>query len=323
MKLTRMDKDHGEEILGLWNKELGSDFPMTGRLLTQTVFEDPNWLSEGSWVAKDSISGRVIGFVSSKHPGERLKQHGIGPDSGWIQSLLVASEARRAGVGEELLRHAESALRDAGSLRIALGNDLHHRLFPGIPAHLSETRSWFEKRGYACKEIVHDLFHAYGETPQVPLPDLTDASVRIATERDREALSALMTRCFPGAWDYQHREYWRRGGSGREYVLLERGGELIGFCRINDTGSLLLAQNIYWSPSFREPLGGIGPLGIDERYRGHQYGIKIVQAAIHYLLTRGSRRIVIDTTPFVDFYGKLGYTTWKTYAKYAKQWTSL
>ncbi|MDG0808650.1 GNAT family N-acetyltransferase [Cohnella rhizosphaerae] len=65
-------------------------------------------------------------------------------------------------------------------------------------------------------------------------------------------------------------------------------------------------------------MGGIGPLGIDEACRGHRYGISIVQAAIHFLTARGVRRIVIDTTPYVDFYGKLGYEVWKTYAKYDK-----
>ncbi|MGO4275205.1 hypothetical protein AB4Z22_36135 [Paenibacillus sp. TAF58] len=53
-------------------------------------------------------------------------------------------------------------------------------------------------------------------------------------------------------------------------------------------------------------------------YSFMKYGSSIVQAAIHYLRKQSVRHIVIDTTPFVDFYGKLGYRTWKSYAKYAK-----
>lgn len=39
-----------EEILFLWNKEIGDNFPMRKELLRQNTFEDVNVLLEGSWV---------------------------------------------------------------------------------------------------------------------------------------------------------------------------------------------------------------------------------------------------------------------------------
>ncbi len=318
MKFEWLEERHLGGILSLWNKALKDTFPMRLRLLRQNITENLQWLRQGSWVATDKRNGNIIGFVVSKISREETEGFGIRRDSGWIHALMVDSEWTRMGIGNALLRKAEDALQDAGAKRIGIGNDLHGRIFPGIPDTLEETKQWFEKRGYVFRERVYDLMNAYRHVPEVALPDVRDATLRMANSDDRNALSAFMRRFFPGTWDYQHNDYWERGGEGREYVLLEKQDVIIGFCRINDAESPLLAQNVYWSPLFDEELGGIGPLGIDENFRGHQYGISIVQAAIHYLLRRGVRRMVIDTTPFVDFYGKLGFDKWKSYAKYDK-----
>ncbi|MGG1553474.1 GNAT family N-acetyltransferase [Paenibacillus ferrarius] len=318
MNVERMNEAHMEAMMSLWNGELAATFPVRLRLLQQNIAEDRNWLREGSWVALEEGTSRVVGFVVAKIARDDAVRAGIPQGLGWIQAHLVDRAHRGRGVGRALLLRAEAALREAGAKRIQLGNDLHSRIFPGIPDEFGDVRAWYERQGYAYQETVHDLLHAYAAEEEVPLPAAAGAAFRVAEPADREALLAFMARCFPGAWAYQHRDYWARGGTGREFVLLEQGGAIVGFCRMNDSASPLLAQNVYWAPLFDGELGGIGPLGIDESCRGLKYGISIVQAAIHYLRERGVRRIVIDTTPFVDFYGKLGYRTWKSYAKYAK-----
>ncbi|OUS76056.1 hypothetical protein B1748_14695 [Paenibacillus sp. MY03] len=318
MRYEAMSEKHLDGMVSVWNSEWIRVFPMREQLIAQNVFEDPNWLRHGSWVAIEESRDRIVGFVVAKAYREELAQYGLKSDAGWIQALIVEQDSRGVGIGSELLGRTEEALRKLGVQRISLGNDLQSRLFPGLPEPEEATKGWFEKRGYVFKAEVFDLLNSYNHRAGVTLPEVQDALFRVATPEDRERMTAFMRRCFPGTWDYQHREYWKRGGTGREYVLLEREGIIIGFCRMNDEHSPLLAQNIYWSPLFDEPLGGIGPLGIDEAYRGYRYGISIVQAAIHYLLERGSRHIVIDTTPFVEFYGKLGYTNWRTYAKFEK-----
>ena len=313
-----MKASHLDELVALWNKELVESFPMRLRLLQQNTVEDRIWLQEGSWVAIEQGSRRVVGFIVAKIASKATEDFGIPRDLGWIQVLMVDRQHRSCGIGTALLRKAEEALRNAGAKHIMIGNDLNRRLFPGIPDHLQETKQWFEKRAYTFKEISYDLLNDYGDDFVVSLPDVHEATFRTASLSDREALTAFMHRCFPGTWDYQHRDYWEQGGTGREFVLLEREGSIIGFCRMNDSQSPLLAQNIYWAPLFEGELGGVGPLGIDESFRGHKYGISIVQAAIHYLLQRGVQHVVIDTTPYVDFYGKLGYRSWKSYARYDK-----
>ncbi|MCC3376755.1 GNAT family N-acetyltransferase [Cohnella sp. REN36] len=318
MDFEPLEQRHLDGILALWNKELADQFPMRAKVLRQNILEDRNWLREGSWVATDRRTGKVAGFVVAKIARAGAARFGIGTDTGWIHALLVDANARGQGVGAALLGRAEAALRHAGATNIALGNDLHRRMFPGIPEELEHTRDWFDRRGYVFRERAFDLLRAYRDDEPIGFPVISDVSFRLATPDDRESLTAFMERCFPGTWAYQHADYWEQGGTGREYVVLEKQGAIIGFCRINDDRSPLQAQNVYWAPLFEERLGGIGPLGIDEAERGHQYGISIVKAAIAALYERGVRRMVIDTTPFVEFYGKLGYVPWKSYAKYDK-----
>jgi GNAT superfamily N-acetyltransferase len=263
---------------------------------------------------------RLLGFIVAKVWQDQESDVTFGSDTGWIHALIVDPDWRGRGIGGLLLGKAEEALRRAGVNRIVLGNDFHWRMFPGVPADRPSSRSWFEKRGYECLDSTYDLINEYELQDVVEHPQADGVTFRLARPADKESLLAFMKRCFPGRWEYQTKQYWERGGTGREFVVLEKdGGELIGFCRINDSHSPLLAQNNYWSPLFEEELGGAGPLGIDERFRGNRYGLSVVQAGVAFLRERGIRNIVIDTTPYVDFYAKLGYRTWKSYWRLQKQ----
>ncbi|TNJ61366.1 GNAT family N-acetyltransferase [Paenibacillus hemerocallicola] len=314
MEFKQLDEARIAEMGALWNREWAEAYPIRERLLRQNVFGDRNLLKAGSWMAVDPTTDRLLGFIAAKAWQDGESGMSFPQDTGWIQMLIVDREARGQGIGGQLLARAESALRESGVRSVVLGNDFHRRLFPGIPAENPDSRRWLEKRGYAGSELTYDLLNEYGEADVVEMPRADGVTFRLARPDDREELLVFMKRCFPGRWEYQTRQYWELGGTGREFVVLERhGGEIIGFCRLNDAQSPLLAQNIYWAPLFAEELGGIGPLGIDERFRGQRYGLSIVQAAVAVLRERGIGRIVIDTTPYLDFYGKLGYRAWKSY----------
>src|SRR5699024_8165519 len=107
--------------------------------------------------------------------------------------------------------------------------------------------------------------------------------------------------------------------TGREFVVLRKNNRIIGFCRINDEHSPMIAQNVYWAPLITGELGGVGPLGIDENERGQGYGLAIVEAGLAFLRQRGICHIVIDWTDLVNFYKKLGFCPWKGYLVYQKE----
>jgi GNAT superfamily N-acetyltransferase len=311
------------ELMRLWNEEWGESLPMREKILEQNVLSDPNVAEAGTWLAIDESAGQAVGYVVTKVWQDQASGLEFGRDDGYLHTLLVAPAYRRRGIGTELLARAEAALRDQGTKRVHVGNDFHLRIVPGVPAPSLITSNWLMKRGYEQQAVVYDLFNDTADeaehNPQ-ELPRFEGVTFRMLKGEEANKLISFLRRCFPGRWEYQTLDYWKRGGTGREFIICEKGQEIIGFCRINDAHSPLLAQNIYWSELFEQELGGIGPLGIDERFRGYGYGLAIVKAGIHFLQKRGIHKSVIDTTPYADFYGKLGYTIWRTYTRYRKCW---
>lgn len=316
-----LDALYLDALCELWNRELGERFPMRPELLRQNSLEDRNVLQAGSWIAMDAVARRPVGFVVVKCWQEQLDVQ-LGKGVGWIQALLVDRNDRGQGIGSELLARAERALRQRGVQKIWLGRDPYH-YFPGIPVESPEVSAWFAARGYRLLEpLENDLLCRYSDQDDqksVPLPQVADGRFRLLAADDKDAFLSFLHRCFPGRWEYEAIHYFQRGGTGREFVVLERQGEIVGFCRINDAKSPFIAQNVYWAPLFARELGGIGPLGIDPAHRGSGLGLALVQAGIAMLRQRGIQQIAIDWTALVDFYAKLGYSSWKQYAKYSKE----
>ncbi|KIL39840.1 acetyltransferase [Gordoniibacillus kamchatkensis] len=321
MNYVPLTEDRLPQMCELWNRELGERFPMREELLKQNSFRDANVLPEGSWLAVDEATDQVVGFVVAKIWREQ-REFVLRAGAGWIQVLLVAREYRGRGIGSELLSRAERALAACGAETILLGKDPWH-YFPGIPQEDEAARRWFGAKGYQDDQRVeNDLLAVYdgGTGAAEELPALEGgARVRMLEAHEKDELLAFLRRCFPGRWEYEALCYFECGGTGREFVVLEQEGRIVGFCRINDSRSPLIAQNVYWAPLFQEELGGIGPLGVDAAFRGRGYGLAVVQAGVHFLRQRGIRRIVIDWTTLVDFYGKLNYKVWKAYGSYSKR----
>lgn len=304
------------DIVALWNKELGDKFPMTEKLFKQNSFEDENICNQASRIAV-SDDHQVIGIIVVKKWQENLSID-LGQSVGWIQVLLVDRNYRNQGVGSTLLRHAEATLISNGKSRILLGRDPWH-YFPGIPSDYTTVKSWFEDKGYKTFGTEFDLINDYHQEDKDELPSFKNATFSLLTLEDKDEFLAFLHRCFPGRWEYEAIHYFKNGGTGREFVVLKKEDKIIGFSRINDAESPLIAQNVYWAPLYEEPMGGIGPLGVDSKERKQGYGLATVEAAIYFLRKRHINKIVIDWTGLVDFYKKLGYKTWKAYNSYQKE----
>lgn len=316
MQLITWSEEYLEGIVNLWNEEVGEQFPMRKELFKQNSFDDENILLDGSSLVV-SDSGDVIGFIVTKTWNEPEVVE-MAHEVGWIQVLLVDSAYRNQGIGSALLEKAEKALKTKGVKLIKIGADPWH-YFPGIPQEYGTVQKWFESKGYSSSGQEHDLLGQYDSSEKALLPQRNGVTFTLLKEHEKEQLLAFLKRCFPGRWEYEAMKYFQKGGTGREFVVLKRGHDIIGFCRINDERSPFIAQNVYWTPLFKAELGGIGPLGVDRAERKKGYGIAIVEAAITYLRERDIQQIVIDWTGLVDFYGKLGYGVWKSYEKYAKK----
>lgn len=309
MRTVKLNPSHMERICELWNREIGGDFPLRTRLLYQNSLNHPDFLSEGSFVVEDESSDIMVGVVICKY--QRI---GVG----YISMLLVDSRYRNLGIGGTLLKLAEKSLTDLGMSSISLGGDSGH-FFPGVPSQYVGMKRWVENRGFKQRGSTYDLLGDFRCKVLVEKDLGSQVTMSVAGEPDREDLLAFMNIYFPGRWEETTNRYFASGGTGREFVLLRKSGTIIGFCRINDENSPILAGNQFWSPCFQEPCGGIGPMGIAAPYRGYGYGKAVLQAGMRVLQERNHHLMVIDWTSEVDFYAKAGFSIWKTYHLYAKE----
>lgn len=317
MVLAKWNEIYLDEIVELWNKELATDFPMRKEHFAQNSFQDDNICWESSLVSLDHEE-KVNGFIVAKRWQETLDVN-MPKSTGWIQAMLVDSQHRNQGIGTDMLEHVETTLKSKGIEQILLGRDPGH-YFPGISKDYSGTKVWFESRGYeATSNIDHDMLRSYDPNDPISMPEFPDITFKVFDEHeDQESLLAFLHRCFPGRWEYEAMKYFAKGGTGREFVIAKKNNEVVGFCRINDPESPLIAGNVSWAPLFDDALGGVGPLGIDSAERGQGYGLAIVEAGIAALRNREINNIVIDWTGLVDFYKKLGYDIWKSYHSHKK-----
>lgn len=301
-----------EMIVTFWNQNIGDRFPLRKELWLQNSIHEKNVLHNASVAVIEN--GEVIGVIVSKKYQGSLPV--LPTNIGWIQCLLVSEKRRNQGIGTKLLNIAEQAFKKESLEEVRLGRDPYH-YFPGIPSEDEEAIRYFQKRGYQNGSIEIDL---YRDVRGAELYQLTNSAnhFRILEKQDLPLLLSFLKRSFPGRWHYEAHEYIQVGGTGREFLGLFIEGDLKGFCRINDSSSPMIAQNVYWSPLLDGPTGGIGPLGIDRSVRGRHFGLDIVKAAANELIERGMHHLIIDWTQLEQFYGKLLFQPWKKYQSMTK-----
>nr|WP_309098204.1 GNAT family N-acetyltransferase [Fredinandcohnia onubensis] len=154
MKYIQLDEQWETQIVNLWNRELGTDFPMRKELFKQNSIQNPHILLSGSYLAINEQS-KLIGFVVTKCIQDKNETL-LNQDVGWIQVLIVDSKSRENGIGSVLVEIAEKSLQKQGCKTIYLGCDPGH-YFPGVPLRYENIKDWFEKRGYQAFGIVSDL----------------------------------------------------------------------------------------------------------------------------------------------------------------------
>lgn len=313
MKILSWNHDRLDELVELWNKELAADFPMRKELFEQNSFKDKNVSYEDSHIAVDE-QDHVIGFVIAKRWKEEIDVN-MDDKKGWIQVLLVARDHRGKGIGTELLERAETGLKEKGVVAMQLAGDPFH-YFSGIPEQYQDAQKWAEKNGYVKRIDTYDLINHLDK--KYSFPEVDSVTFSILKREEEAELISFFERCFPGRWEYEAIKYFEMHGEGREFVVLKKKGKIIGFCRINDSQSPSIAQNVYWSPLFAQEIAGIGPLGIDANEQKKGYGLAIVQAAMAYIQERSIETIIIDWTILVEFYEKLDFKIWKSYGVYLK-----
>lgn len=226
MRLESWNERRIDALVQLWNREIGSHFPMRKELFKQNSFEDENICEKASAIAIDE-ENHVVGFVVAKRYQEKQEVN-MSKEIGWIQVLLVEENRRDQGIGSLLLINAETHLKAAGVKQILLGRDPWH-YFPGIPMELEETKSWFAQKGYQNSGIEHDMIRKYNVHDEAAVPKIAGIECQVLELEDKELFLDFLHRCFPERWEYEAIHYFQKGGTGREFAILKKGSESLGF----------------------------------------------------------------------------------------------
>ena len=314
MNIYPFHESWAPSLIAIWNEEYGDSFPMRDVLFEQNSIKDRNIHWPGSFIAV-SEKGEAIGYIITKIWQEDMALY---KDIGWINCLLVKKEYRSQGIGTLLLHKAEEKLKEAGIKKLFIGRDPWH-YFPGIPMENQLGIRWAVKQGFESQGKDYDMLRYFQDGTPIDYPTFTEYEFMTVRKEEQEQLLVFLHESFPGRWEYEAMEYFRRGGTGREFIVAKKNKKIIGFCRVNDEESPFIAQNVYWAPLFPDSqLGGIGPLGIDSNERKKGLGLGIVKAGVSALRERGIRTIAIDWTGLTEFYRKLGFDIWKSYENYSK-----
>ncbi len=324
--ITLKECNKKEELYKAWNKEFGFIFPITEELFNKNIinYDDGEHeysignISQVAYSDSDELMGYVIAKVWNR-------EYNVGDyqDTGWISLIYVLPQYRKNGIGSLLLKRVEDIFRALKKKKIYVGRD-YDNFFPGVPVDLKSAITWLEHRGYNAlyqtQDLVKKVDNKLEYVSLMPYRDNNTYVIRRAEIADYEGLKKMMTTNFSGRWLVEMEDYFKRGGSGRDYLICINGENIVcGFCKIGDysTKVALGSYNMNYRARFNS-LGGIGPLGVDVNYRKRNIAHNLLASCINELAANNATELLIDWTNLLDLYRQFGFEVWKVYTYTSK-----
>jgi predicted N-acetyltransferase YhbS len=295
---------------------MGEQFPISVRLLKQNIEGAPSFSADDSMVVCNGDD--VAGFIVTKRFWEDDPLQETMGRLGWIEAMAVDPARQGQGVGRDLLAWATYRLRSQGAQKILLGAGFRH-FFPGVPAELTGAKDFFGKAGFSERGVCHDLrgnLRGFVAPPSAAAAlAAVGATARPCETGDIPALHAFLQAEFPGRWRFDTKRFIDRGGDPGEIIVISQGAQVLGFAHIYHWRGSYQGPPIYWHTLLGRRYGGLGPIGVAAGMRGKGLGLALLQLGLEHLARKGVENAVIDWTGLVDFYGRVGFTPWKTYAR--------
>lgn len=301
------------QIVELWNHEVGFIFPFSVELFKQKTVECKFIDYEASYLVFDDIN--LVGFVIAKvYDNNEIMSKYI--NKGWISLLYIARKYRKQGIGSYLLELVEKQFNKKGIKEILFGSD-YDNFFPGIPNDFDNlTEPFLTKRGYSCGRYTHDLVRTLDET--VFSEDIPSISMRYANENDKDLVLEFFKSYFYGRWYYEALEYFDNCDIKEEYLIAFDGEVMTGFLRVNKQKIRKISYNLNWKDRFKK-LVGIGPLGVRPDYRRRKIAKALINKALQDCYKEKYSDALIDWTGLMEIYQKYYFEVWKCYQYASKK----
>jgi GNAT superfamily N-acetyltransferase len=223
-----------------------------------------------------------------------------------VRLVAVRPEARRHGVGSALVRAACDELRRRGATRAYAGGI--PLLWPGIPLNLPGAVDFFTANGWQIQGTVYDLTRRLADfvTPLEVAERAAAAGVTfgLASPDEREWLVTHAHEHWYALWSEEF-----AAAAPQNILAGRRDGRLVAALIMGYPGE----------PESLEPLLGpgittVGCVGTLATVRELGIGTALVAAASERLRDAGGVTCHIGWTTLLTFYGRLGYTPWRSYA---------
>ena len=313
---SRYRKSLAGDIVRLWNRALGEQFPLSIRLFRQNVEEGPSYDPEDGAVVMNG--DEVVGYALTERFRAKDPLQETYKTTGWLEAVVVDPAYQRQGVGCSLLDWATARLHSQGAAKILVGGG-RHRFFPGVPAELPGVQDYFSRAGFRVSQTVYDV---RGNLRHFAAPPSARAAlaavggdVRPCRTEDIPALMDFLQAEFPGGWRFDTRFFLDQGYDPAEVIIMTQGAHVIGFAHIWSWRSRFLGPSVYWKKLLGHRCGGLGPIGVAQGMRGKGLGLALLQLALQYDAELGVEDGIIDWTTLTGFYALAGFTPWKTYIR--------
>jgi GNAT superfamily N-acetyltransferase len=307
-------RDHFRDVEQLWERVLGTTYPVSTRVLAFRLGDRPNYEPGDGVLALEQ--GRVVGMGIT----EVERSAATVAKAGNIMAVLVDPAHQGRGIGRTILDRMEERLRVAGCTEAHLSGGLY-RFWSGVPLELPGVKEFFVRNGYtAFSGEVIDLVIPLADYAANPKYEqaLRNAGIDVRSMAMPESGRTL---------DFQAREFsgWYPSmlamlgaGDMANVLVLWHGAEVVGTIQTFTPGSRFRSANLVWERILGAGLGGFGAVGIDPRWRGKGLGSAMCQAAALHVKACGGTACLIDWTNLTGFYGKVGAQVWRHFYRAGK-----
>lgn len=310
MEIQNYCQKYEKEVVDLWNKTLTADPITVYKFRKQALFDD-NFDTELCFVAIED--GHAVGFLLATKRKFPYLERGLEPTRGWINVMFVAHNHQRKGIGEKLVKLAETKLKEMGAETVTLGAYSPNYFFPGIDkGNYAGAIKFFEKMGYQAGHESYSMckdLHGYkiSEASLSKLAKAQEAGFSFINFEYKYALELLefLKNEFGGGWK-RNALISMQNDTAEDCVLLGLNSkqEIIGFCMRMIDGNPMR----------------FGPIGVKEEARNFGIGGILLDIMQLEMEKRGIYHMYFVSTdePGRRFYERHGVKVFRTFVDYRK-----
>ncbi|MBU9712709.1 GNAT family N-acetyltransferase [Evansella tamaricis] len=306
------------ELVEVWNTSMPVEFSLSVDLLERNVFHSP-YLNLGRSCLLLDDDEKVQGFLIGKSDRYGVLHGKDQPNRFWISCIVVHPDFQRNGYGGEMVRKALAGDdKDVQKFQEChVGTDPHH-FFPGIPNDLDNAKTFFKGHGFDVSGEAYDLAGDLVNGPDklIVHDDATafaEYDVRRLHPTDQRNLFCLIEENFSLRWLVDTKWSLLYEKNITSMIGLFHHTKLIGFTHVHSIGDSFWIPSVYWEKGGNPNIGGLGPVGISKEYRGKGLGALFMGKALGILRKEGVKKMVIDWTILLDFYGQFGFRPFRKY----------